>query len=173
MKNEFIKKTFRFDRESEKTIKKILENENKINNELGRKRTTENQIMMDALGFYYEEKYDWERIRKENDRDALYYASITNKLVGKYFNSILDSLEILAGEVGDTKMHLKIFMERKDIFDEIDWSNLKRIVSAIRSDETVYKKIKSLYDSSEKREENKQENNNKEENNDEDERYFF
>ena len=143
MTDEFIKKTYRFDRDSEKTVKKIMEEENRNRLNQGLSRISENDVIKEALRYYYEHVFDKDYRKREEEKDAQYYANITKKVTEKYYESIMGSLEAIAGGINSSSLLLRIIASKEDSLKS--GTSEEKLVSRILKDDETFRKIRSIY----------------------------
>lgn len=73
-----------------------------------RKRTWENQIkksdfLVYVVNYYYDHEVNETNRKRKEEYDAQHYASITKKLVEKYFNTLTDEMVYIAGKLSNTE----------------------------------------------------------------------
>ena len=133
-------------------FKTCMDYENSRRENLNEKPISKSGFIEYVMNYFFDHEVNEKNRKRKEDSEAQYYASITKKLVEKYFNTMRNEIEFLTGIIYSTDLHLKILMDRQDTFDEIDSRNMNKIVASIRSDEITFNRLQALYDAEEKKE---------------------
>ena len=115
-----------------------------------RKRTWENQIkksdfLVYVVNYYYDHEVNETNRKRKEEYDAQHYASITKKLVEKYFNTLTDEMVYIAGKLSNTEFYLKLLSDLSNRFDDLDDHKLSRMIEEIKEDDEIFRRLKSIY----------------------------
>jgi len=122
-----------------------------------RKRTGENQItksdfLVYVVNYYYDREVNETNRKRKEEYDVQHYASITKKLVEKYFNTLTDEMEFIAGKLANAELYLKLLSDLRNRFDDINDRKLSRMIEEIKEDDEIFSRLKSIYDRQNKEE---------------------
>ncbi|MBQ9157910.1 MAG: hypothetical protein IJ136_01070 [Erysipelotrichaceae bacterium] len=131
---------------------KCLEYENERRNRLSQKKLNKSEFIVQAINYYYDHEVNETNRKRKEEYDAQHYASITKKLVEKYFNTLTDEMEFIAGKLANTEFYLKLLSDFKSRFDDIDDRKLSRMIEEIKEDDEIFRRLKSIYDRQNKEE---------------------
>ena len=168
-----FRKCLRFDAKSENNLKELYETENRISRETGRKKVSENQIVMDAIAAYHQIKCENEQLKKEVSEERKFYAQMNDKIISKYFNVLMDCLEGIATQLQDQELYIRLLSVRNDVAYLLESKGEDKLLKQIETDEKMLSVLKRKF-KKEKEEKGMFENHEGEEKEDEaDERKFL
>lgn len=131
---------------------KCLEYENERRDRLSQKKLNKSEFIVQVINYYYDHEVNETNRKRKEEYDAQHYASITKKLVEKYFNTLTDEMEFIAGKLANTELYLKLLSDLKSRFDDMNDRKLDAMIEEIREDDEIFKKFKSLYNRQNKEE---------------------
>lgn len=131
---------------------KCLEYENERRDRLSQKKLNKSEFIVQVINYYYDHEVNETNRKRKEEYDAQHYASITKKLVEKYFNTLTDEMEYIAGKLANTELYLKLLSDLKNRFDDMNDRKLDAMIEEIREDDEIFKKFKSLYNRQNKEE---------------------
>ena len=131
---------------------KCLEYENERRDRLSQKKLNKSEFIVQVINYYYDHEVNETNRKRKEEYDAQHYASITKKLVEKYFNTLTDEMEYIAGKLANTEFYLKLLSDLKSRFDDMNDRKLDAMIEEIREDDEIFKKFKSLYNRQNKEE---------------------
>ena len=144
MANSF-RKCLRFDAQSQNYLKEIYEKDNSIAQQTGREKLSENQIVMDALYYYYKNKYCSQQMKKEAEEEKIFYAKLNDKILSKYFNLMMDLLEAEVERINDLKLQISLLSSKEGTYEDVSKKGILRIIEDLNDDEELFRKIKKEY----------------------------
>ncbi len=131
---------------------KCLEYENERRDRLSQKKLNKSEFIVQVINYYYDHEVNETNRKRKEEYDVQHYASITKKLVEKYFNTLTDEMEFIAGKLANTELYLKLLSDLKSRFNDIDDRKLSRMIEEIKEDDEIFRRLKSIYDRQNKEE---------------------
>lgn len=127
-------------------FQKCMEYENNRREAVNEKRINKSDFLEFVLTYFYDHEVNETNRKRKEEYDAQHYASITKKLVEKYFNTLTDEMEFIAGKLANTELYLKLLSDFKSRFNDIDDRKLSRMIEEIKEDDEIFRRLKSIYD---------------------------
>ena len=131
---------------------KCLEYENERRDRLSQKKLNKSEFIVQVINYYYDHEVNETNRKRKEEYDAQHYASITKKLVEKYFNTLTDEMEFIAGKLSNAELYLKLLSDFRNRFDDMNDRKLERTIEEIKEDDEIFRRLKSIYNRQNKEE---------------------
>ena len=131
---------------------KCLEYENGRRERLSQKKLNKSEFVVQVINYYYDHEVNETNRKRKEEYDAQHYASITKKFVEKYFNTLTDEMEFIAGKLANAELYLKLLSDLRNRFDDINDRKLSRMIEEIKEDDEIFSRLKSIYNRQNKEE---------------------
>ena len=120
-----------------------LDHENKRRDNTGERRLNKSDFLVYITNYFYDHEIDDRNRKYREEKDAQYYANITKKVTEKYYESIMGSLEAIAGGINNSSLLLRIIASKEDSLRS--GTSEEKLVSKIIKDDETFRKIRSIY----------------------------
>ena len=117
--SDYSRRTVRFDAEGDKKLKMMTRKENELRSQRGLEKISENTMIMDCIDYRYKEVYDKSRLKKEAEEEKIFYAKLNDKIISKYFNLLMDLLEVEVERINDLKLQISLLSSKEGTFEDV------------------------------------------------------
>ncbi len=122
-----------------------MEYENNRREAVNEKRINKSDFLEFVLTYFYDHEVNETNRKRKEEYNAQHYASITKKLVEKYFNTLSDEMEFIADKPANAELYLKLLSDLRNRFDDINDRKLSRMIEEIKEDDEIFSRLKSIY----------------------------
>ena len=107
--------SFRVEDTYEDTFNKLMKHENERREKVLERKLNRAEFLEYMSIYFKDNVVDKINIKRKERLEAQFYANITKKLVEKYFNFILDSLEGILEKMADQELYIRLMSYKNDI----------------------------------------------------------